>query len=354
MNALVAACKVLNQTVDGIDLFNRVKKIFSYPTNPSRSENVQKTLSIASSSFKSLAFVANSIALGAHMRGASDRTLEAITSSESVIQFLGAFPELLRVRIDYKLGHISIARATLEASAPLISTARAYNESEFYRYKHIRSLPQSERAQEEPIYGEDPLDYSKVIMRDWDNRPIIGWKVGVGISDKDCDDKIKAAEQFFTTLSPAETAVKGSAMVITSLKQNSVQQKEAAANHDTFSVNLVGLAVIPEALHNDVIFRQYECAITHQPIRDPVGDPNGKTLYERNAIVRCINLYHKSPMTNAPLEVNQLVEKPLLKALIDQRLEAYEKLIKTAIEVGGVTGVPPDQMEAVKRENPNY
>ena len=48
------------------------------------------------------------------------------------------------------------------------------------------------------------------------------------------------------------------------------------------------------------------CPITHEPVTDPVIDPDGYT-YERSAIEEWIRLKGESPITRRPLRLNQLV-----------------------------------------------
>jgi len=103
---------------------------------------------------------------------------------------------------------------------------------------------------------------------------------------------------------------------------------------------------IPNVLHNDDIFRRFICPITHHPIRDPVRDPiNNQTLYERSAIVNWLSVHHHSPMTRRPLEANQLIEAPGVKAVIDQRLDYHRRGLLNYIEEHLQVPIPaPDQL----------
>jgi hypothetical protein len=89
--------------------------------------------------------------------------------------------------------------------------------------------------------------------------------------------------------------------------------------------NLLALEEIPLPLHADGVFRRYICPITHQPIRFPVGDPNGNTIYERSAILNWLQVRRVSPITRRPLFPHQLIPKPGLQALIDHRLGFHER-----------------------------
>ena len=96
--------------------------------------------------------------------------------------------------------------------------------------------------------------------------------------------------------------------------------------------DLKRLETIPEALHEDAIFKLYKCPITLAPtIRYVIGDPNGCHLYEKSAIKEWIKKEGNSPITRNPLSENQLVPKPAIQAMIDYLLEFYsEKLRESA------------------------
>jgi hypothetical protein len=126
------------------------------------------------------------------------------------------------------------------------------------------------------------------------------------------------------------------------------------------AINLLALQEIPEALEQDIVFRRYICAITHSPIRDPVGDPNGHALYERRAIMEWLNRGHyTSPVTNQPLRPDQLVEKPVLKVLIEDRLHYHEQrlweYIQTSRRLQRHLNAPVNAalQAAADRENPH-
>lgn len=84
--------------------------------------------------------------------------------------------------------------------------------------------------------------------------------------------------------------------------------------------DLLALERIPHPLHGDEIFSQYICAITREPIRDPVRDPDGHTLYERSAIRNWLAFRQSSPATGAPMTEANLEEMLAIKVIIDQRL----------------------------------
>lgn len=100
-----------------------------------------------------------------------------------------------------------------------------------------------------------------------------------------------------------------------------LQQLQKAAEE----LDLVNLNRIPHPLHNDAVFSRYQCPILFEPIRDPVKDPtDGKTIYERRAILNWLETNPTSPMTRTPLTKEQLIELPLIKAFIDSRLAQHK------------------------------
>lgn len=107
-----------------------------------------------------------------------------------------------------------------------------------------------------------------------------------------------------------------------------VQLDDAPVSSD---FSLKAFDKIPRQLEEDVIFRKYICPISNRPIRDPVGDPNGATLYERVSILERLQENQTSPVTRLPLMTSQLIERPDLKALIDARLDEHSRVVRDLI-----------------------
>ncbi|OGN66209.1 MAG: hypothetical protein A2888_00820 [Chlamydiae bacterium RIFCSPLOWO2_01_FULL_28_7] len=89
-------------------------------------------------------------------------------------------------------------------------------------------------------------------------------------------------------------------------------------------IDLNGLDAIPLILHDDQVFRENICPINKTPIRDPVRDPDGNTVYERAAIYNLLNLRQESPVTGLPLTKEQLQDMPDMRAVIDGRLHVLQ------------------------------
>lgn len=134
-----------------------------------------------------------------------------------------------------------------------------------------------------------------------------------------------------------------------------IQAQPASAPNDQIIVlDPTHWTEIPSCLEEDPFFSRYVCPITSRPIRDPVIDPNGTTLYERSEILKWVRRNGTSPMTRQPLAPHQLRDATALKMAIDQRLSGYQRLLLNAIAQGNVTPVAPNVQAQVDGENPNY
>lgn len=110
---------------------------------------------------------------------------------------------------------------------------------------------------------------------------------------------------------------------------------------------------IPKILHTDVVLAKYECILALDPIRDPVGDPTGKTaLYERSEILKALAKNPISPGTRLPLQPYQLVEKPAIKALIESRLKLHSDSNKAGLKLVMETPADPILQAAADAEHP--
>ena len=147
--------------------------------------------------------------------------------------------------------------------------------------------------------------------------------------------------------------------------QQIINHLEAASNVPVVAtenpVDLCDLkkcTVIPEFLNEDFVFSKYCCPISSLPIRDPVGDPTTESsttiLYDRLHIVRWLSSNSTSPVTRRPLTVEQLVPKPLLKELIDQRLHSYSVAFEKTMQEVNLEPIDDAMQRAVSLENPGF
>lgn len=119
--------------------------------------------------------------------------------------------------------------------------------------------------------------------------------------------------------------------------------------------SLRALGFIPSPLHGDAVFSRFLCPITQMPIRHPVCDPNGQTLYERSAICAWLAQRPVSPVTRAPMAVVDLLERPAVQALIDQRLVHHEQNLWDYLEhnpavANELVAPPPQNLEDAANE----
>lgn len=135
--------------------------------------------------------------------------------------------------------------------------------------------------------------------------------------------------------------------------QSSQERSGQVADSTPYSLtrcNISDLPDIPEELHEDTQLRNYTCPITCAPIRDPVRDPNGRTLYERRAIYGWLRERLTSPVTRAQLLRSDLQELPRLKEFIEDRLKMHEARLKIVAEKGGLQEALKEMLQAPVNE----
>jgi len=93
--------------------------------------------------------------------------------------------------------------------------------------------------------------------------------------------------------------------------------------------SLLDLKEIPEPLHEDAFFSRHICPITQMPIRNPIGDANGTTVYEGQAIKSWLGVHRTSPVTREPFLVTEYFLEFNLRDQIKCRLRFYEKHLRS-------------------------
>jgi len=94
--------------------------------------------------------------------------------------------------------------------------------------------------------------------------------------------------------------------------------------------DLRALPEIPSFLHDDPQLRRVPCAIERTPARDPVGDPDGVHIYDRQNILKWLRVGRLiSPFTNRRLTPQMLIEKPALKKFVEDRLQFISDGLRT-------------------------
>lgn len=167
-------------------------------------------------------------------------------------------------------------------------------------------------------------------------------EASVTSSDSNSDSSAEVSESSRTSSDEDSGMDIGEALYESDWESSSSDDEEGAPEETPFQgIDLLRLNLIPLPLHDDVILRQYICAITQSPARDPVADPTlddfrrippeQYTLYERSAITDWINTCiangrePTSPLTRRPLNVSDLVEVPLARMAIESRLSHHQE-----------------------------
>jgi hypothetical protein len=353
MSAISAVCKALRCAVDAAELFEEFRQVVN------AGDSSDKPICVASVAFKTAALTLNVFAAGANYTGVSSQTLTKLKDAELAILSCDMPVQLLRETLKSAAGNGSVIEVLEKGVvAPLASIVRTRLERDSYHYAGLATLPLEERI--EPVYDfSDPQDPKQIGTR--------------FLSSEECQQRVADAADLLPPVQVVELAAKlgtaSHAFASAADRYRAVFQQVApqaaavpvvaaaaapAVPVDPLEVQLVQLPFIPAALHDDATFSRYVCPITGEPIRDPVGDPNGVTLYERAAILRWIQLHHISPITRAPLAAPQLVEKPLLRALINFRLNFHQTRLQQAIQAGLIIPAPAHLVGPAQLENPQY
>ena len=212
----------------------------------------------------------------------------------------------------------SSIRAALEilqkgVIAPFADVVRVAGELSAYEERsYLEMSPEEREKHRRPVYDYDPCTESLQI-----------------IGEKPID-----VEECRVNLEMAQTIARGASFVRFGAEFThaiNVVQPVYQGIHEylrRFQVKVRSLRELPEIpppLREDRVLRQYICPISQEPIRHPVGDPNGRTVYEERSIRRWLEGHHTSPVTRLPLTYRDLVPMPSLQALIDSRLEQHDR-----------------------------
>ena len=317
--------------------------------------------------------VFTTLEVGARTIDASDKTFSIIKGAEAGGLLVVTLPlEILGAMDDFLNGRISRMRAFEQGIGSLASGVRAALEHAMYTEKYYLSLTDEERAKEFRWVlnldsdREDP---------EYEKKPII---------KEECERNLKVAEDGIFWTSTAEVSLRiGLISGYQKLTQqllirrglpninnaqapvNHVNNAQAPVNHvpnnpDPF--DLLRFETIPEELEEDAVFQRFVCPLSFRAVRDPVGDPticdqNSQiipSVFERSVLVAWVSEKNISPTTRKPLYLHQLIDKPHLKALIDQRLEFYSNHLRLLAARAAKKVAPPPQnlVQNADLENP--
>lgn len=298
-------------------------------------------------------------------------------AGESIAQVKGANPEKLRniksgelffrvVDLPIKIHEVAQSEADtlrfLERAvvAPISDVIRVSAEVQVHEENHyLREYEKDPQNSKRPVFESDEEGCPH----------IVGYR---SVDPKECKENIKSGRKTANISAVVRIASEvgigsKSVKVSCNLYERLAYWIRARINntgtnlqHQGPAINLIALNEIPQPLENDVVFRRYTCAISQNPIRDPVGDPNGHTLYERSEIMAWLNRgNYTSPITRLPLRPRQLIEKPVLKRLIENRLTYHGQHLLNYIQANPNlqvhlnTPVDPNLQAAVDQENPH-
>lgn len=289
----------------------------------------------------------NFVEIGALIYGASSQTLEKIKSGEKICRAIN-IPAQNVISLDSERTVLNyLERGIL---APIVSFLRASNEHKIYQTQnYLQMTPEELSKVKIPVYDVNPRGVNK----------IIGSKNITPEEAKLALTQAKALQRYFNIVEtifnfgPISTAEYfyrsfGRRLQI----EAAAEQNAEEVNHETKVFDLLARKTIPEDLHDDVVFKRYICPITQAPIRFPVGDPNGVTLYEKEAITQALRRNPISPVTRLPLAVHQLVEKPALQNLINNRLQFHESRLQSFMSQGLEMSTEDHLQNEANKENP--
>lgn len=228
--------------------------------------------------------------------------------------------------------------APLSGIIGTIAQASAYYESHF-----IEMTPEEREQAKRPIYEYDPATESYFIAG---YRPVTLEECKTNLEVLQKISSISGCVKIGAELELIGNSYKGAKTVYEKLsiffqqhgrylprirrsreRVSNEQNANAARKVEELEevISLRALPMIPSSLHEDVILKQFICPITNLPIRHPVADPNGHTVYERSAILAWLSFNPTSPVTRESLTPDKLLERPALETLINERLKMHEK-----------------------------
>lgn len=369
-----SVCRVIRLVCSGAQLVDTIYKIQNLP------EDDKTGLNKASRTVQIVSLATEIIAMAAEMGGASNQTLSRIKTVEMYSRGFQIPLEVLNAAFEYDEGRYTFCEALEKGFLSSISSwARAGLERENHHYKHLSLSAANLDKFEEPVYETYWDDkHGKSIYK------FIGYQK---ITNTEClkrldnSGKMLAAAEVIEITTKLGTTTKLAKKVNTIVRGSAIERMESyqtiinrirhtkdlgilptreilpRREGEKLNDNLTDLINgdrIPPELHDDETFQKYICPITFLPIRDPVGDPNKKTLYERSAILEALERKAVSPITGFPLSADQLIEKPFLKVLIDSRLRFHDDQIKKVIQQGLLIPADPAILAPAVTENPNY
>lgn len=332
-----AAAKALTMACDALSAIDSVNKM--YQMRERGEDNLLETAS-AINRFVLLGFTC--VEAGMLLHGSRPEGL-------ALLKQLELMPRIANIPIQLALETSSADRSVKGVVrvmakgvlAPFADACRVSCEGEGYQAQAYLEQSKADPAAQRPVYewipgrGRDDSGYMKLVGF----RPIDSAECEI-----DTKNASRSAVIATTIRTIANMEVQGRPVSVHArLARFFGRTDESDTQEQAEWENLLGLSRIPLPLHEDAVFRRYVCPITNEPIRDPVRDPDGHTLYERTAIYNWLGADGRtSPMTRRLLSIQDLQEVPAVRALIDTRLQQYQEGLIRFLE--GAADLPIDPL----------
>ncbi len=333
MSAITTLCKTIRIACEASEIVNDTAQAISNQNGSGR--DVSTALTVV----KICSLVINCTEFGAQLRGASNATLKNIKGVEVASRIVSGGFTLAQTSIEAEAeGDIGWNHFEKGFLAPIAAIGRSLNEEAIYREKAYLDMTPEELSRERRAVcdGEGTAVTT---------RPVVREECEAILQDaKKADPVLNAAEAFFKI--GATTRIVGNLTKAYEKLAQRLQQAVpvavpavpprpiAVANEPVSVFNLVALPLIPEELHDDLIFRRYICPITVQPIRHPVALPGEPHLFERGPLSIWIIERGTSPTNRRPIELHQMIAKPAIQALINHRLLFHQNRLIQHVQQG--------------------
>lgn len=336
--------KLVQLACDGVDVADNIADVFEAQSAD------EQTVAQARAVLSALQLICGGAELGGKALGTSNRRLAMIKGSECFIRLFDTVMEIESVATEVQAGRRGHRKALEAVSGRILGLLRTAIEHSVYRERNWIGMTDEERAKERRKVGTDPdteeAIYGPVILEECQTNLAnaeaalpgvamteIGLRAGV-ISKTVTVAKVSITHMYDRlarrlVVAPVPVVAGGPAAPLVA----AAAPAAPGAPADPF--DFIAHAGIPEELHDvDPLFVRYRCIVGLGPMRDPVGDPTSPTaLYERATILRILRADRRpggplSPATNVRLVVAQLVEKPVLRGLINRQLRFHGERLR--------------------------
>lgn len=303
-------CSLITASSEVVDVVKESVKLSSSPHNTA-------DLSIIRIGIRVLELIAGGCEMVAKCLGASNDTLLSIKQAEKAVRIVDVPFSIVKELNGSPESGSEVFEAIEGVLTPLISFSRAKNEAQIYEEKN--NLPTSQKETVKTLAASTSAENLKKLEKE-----------GTFIKLAEAVFKVGVLSKPAQIMEDATQLLNETQNLIAFLEKIHTHSVEVNAN---MRFNLRALPFIPVPLHKDIFFKRFVCPITMEPIRDPVGDPNGHQVFERRAAEEWLRRGHRtSPITRG--ELTRFVEKPHLKAAIDERLRFHEERIREHIQLG--------------------